>query len=564
MELKLYDMKTLAATQLLFLIEFASFDAGSCIGSGILQPNSEKCLSAEKTGGTSTLGNSSGVGANGAVSYRGEENLWGNTPTYIQLPTENGSAETGIENSITDPPTELLLWQPPINGYVSRFVASKFFMPAVTSENDGVISGTVDTTSTDKDNWGTTRGMILLDGANVQYLSHGLVHSGEAGGLFSYCKSDGGESMFDAHQNAQSGKPVRFMSARFVISPASNTVDKTKVSAENVLLSDAAKAVAYVDDTADRLKIKDLGDNVDTAIQTLSKDLYSTVALVDAMREKNAYISSWADVKAIVDAGKAADFFSVGDKLVCNHSTYGLLVWEIVEINPNNIDITYTPSMTLMLHEPFLGPNIAFSSTGDPAWENSDIRKWLNSDLTAGQWYDPSLAELLPDGYNAIDGFLSGLDPDFLDIVGTSAVPVAVHSLDENDEPSTSLVFTYDRFYLPSVTEVFGGLNDDFDEGNILHKFYIENAEPGRDANANRIFRGKNWRLRSADDTENVLYVTGGGRQIGLSNNLGKIVPVDPSIYRIGTTFNGTDIRYLMPMCRIISGDEDVESGHES
>ena len=561
MELKLYDMKTLAATQLLFLIEYASFDAAECIGSGILQSNSEKCLQAEKTGGTSTLGNSSGVGANGAVSYRGEENLWGNTPTYIQLPTENGSAETGIENSITDPPTELLLWQPPINGYVSKLAASKYFMPAVTSESAGIIGGAVDTTSTDKDSWGKSAN-ILLGEAVAQYLAHGLVRSGEAGGLFSYCRSDSGESMFDTHQNAQPGKPVRFMSARFVMSPASNTVDKTKVSAENVLLSDAAKAVVYVDDEESDFSVKTLGDNVDTAIQTLSKDLYSTVALANAMREKNAYISSWADVKAIVDAGKAADFFSVGDKLVCNHSTYGLLVWEIVEINPNNIDITYTPSMTLMLHEPFLGPNIAFSSTGDPAWENSDIRKWLNSDLTAGQWYDPSLAELLPDGYNTIDGFLSGLDPDFLDIVGTSAVPVAVHSSDENDELSTSLVYTYDRFYLPSVTEVFGGDNNGTDEGNILNKFRTDSI--GRDANANRIFRGKNWRLRSADDTENVLYVTGGGRQIGLSNNLGKIVPVAPSIYRIGTTFNGTDIRYLMPMCRIISGDEDVESGHES
>lgn len=61
----------LSATQLLFLIEYASFDSQANIGKGV------KDNSLNSTGSTSGLGNASGAAETGAVSYRGEENLWG-------------------------------------------------------------------------------------------------------------------------------------------------------------------------------------------------------------------------------------------------------------------------------------------------------------------------------------------------------------------------------------------------------------------------------------------------------------------------------------------------------
>ncbi len=61
----------LAATQLLFLIEYASFNAQTNIGIGMTEPNMGG------TGSTRNLGNASGTVPDGSVSYRGEENLWG-------------------------------------------------------------------------------------------------------------------------------------------------------------------------------------------------------------------------------------------------------------------------------------------------------------------------------------------------------------------------------------------------------------------------------------------------------------------------------------------------------
>jgi len=80
---QLIDCLSLNATEILMLIEYASFNSKKVIGNGVVgkEPGS-KVNYAEKTGQTSCLGNNSGNGGpnNGfsSVTYRGEENLWGN------------------------------------------------------------------------------------------------------------------------------------------------------------------------------------------------------------------------------------------------------------------------------------------------------------------------------------------------------------------------------------------------------------------------------------------------------------------------------------------------------
>lgn len=75
---------TLAGTQLLMLIEYGSFNMQTNIGSGVTnKPWKEDGINyAELTGATVNLGNASGAVTNtdgfNIVSYRGEENLWGN------------------------------------------------------------------------------------------------------------------------------------------------------------------------------------------------------------------------------------------------------------------------------------------------------------------------------------------------------------------------------------------------------------------------------------------------------------------------------------------------------
>ena len=74
---------TLSVSQLLMVIEYASFHMQRAIGQGAVSKTDDGASNlAENTGATASLGNASGTAANGnniqMVSYRGEENLWGN------------------------------------------------------------------------------------------------------------------------------------------------------------------------------------------------------------------------------------------------------------------------------------------------------------------------------------------------------------------------------------------------------------------------------------------------------------------------------------------------------
>lgn len=74
---------TVAATQLLFAIEYASFNTQPKIGNGVvLKLYVAGVNGSEPTGATTLLGNASGMaaGTNGLapITYRGEENFWGN------------------------------------------------------------------------------------------------------------------------------------------------------------------------------------------------------------------------------------------------------------------------------------------------------------------------------------------------------------------------------------------------------------------------------------------------------------------------------------------------------
>lgn len=77
------DFLSNSATQMLFLVEYASFDTQSKIGMGVVSFTDEGSATlAIVSGGTDNLGNASGManGENGKVSitYRGEEDFWGN------------------------------------------------------------------------------------------------------------------------------------------------------------------------------------------------------------------------------------------------------------------------------------------------------------------------------------------------------------------------------------------------------------------------------------------------------------------------------------------------------
>ena len=88
---------TIAASQLLMLIEYASFDMQKAIGNGVTNKTDDDSTSmTEITGATVNLGNASGsfpnINGYNIVSYRGEENIWGNIWAWIDGMNEENPA----------------------------------------------------------------------------------------------------------------------------------------------------------------------------------------------------------------------------------------------------------------------------------------------------------------------------------------------------------------------------------------------------------------------------------------------------------------------------------------
>lgn len=86
---QLSNIFSLSATQWLILVEYASFDAQAKVGMGVCSFTDDGSTNmAVVTGATAKLGNGSGIPSGGtsgqcSVSYRGEENLWGNIWTWL-------------------------------------------------------------------------------------------------------------------------------------------------------------------------------------------------------------------------------------------------------------------------------------------------------------------------------------------------------------------------------------------------------------------------------------------------------------------------------------------------
>lgn len=89
------------ATEILMLIEYATFNTQAAIGNGaVFKTDDGTSNMAENTGATVSLGNKSGavINDNGIqiVSYRGEENPWGNIWKWVDGINRHVTAERNI------------------------------------------------------------------------------------------------------------------------------------------------------------------------------------------------------------------------------------------------------------------------------------------------------------------------------------------------------------------------------------------------------------------------------------------------------------------------------------
>lgn len=107
---KSHNIFALTATQWLILVEYASMNAQSVIGQGVSTFTDDGSTNmAVVTGATSGLGNGSGIDPNAgvdgkcSVSYRGEENLWGNIWTWLDAINIYNDKASGVYNAFVKP-----------------------------------------------------------------------------------------------------------------------------------------------------------------------------------------------------------------------------------------------------------------------------------------------------------------------------------------------------------------------------------------------------------------------------------------------------------------------------
>lgn len=142
---------TASATQMLMLIEYAALNMQSAIGRGAVDKVDDGASNmAEPTGATTLLGNASGTAnnANGIqfVTYRGEENIWGNIWKFVDGMNINARgihklyvADRDFADSvITGAYKDTGITLAKANGYISAFgYTEEFDWLMVTSEVTG-------------------------------------------------------------------------------------------------------------------------------------------------------------------------------------------------------------------------------------------------------------------------------------------------------------------------------------------------------------------------------------------------------------------------------------------
>lgn len=170
--------------------------------------------------------------------------------------------------------------------------------------------------------------------------------------------------------------------------------------------------------------------------------------------------------------------------------------------------------------------NIGRIENGNAIYKDSALRQWLNSDAAAGSvWSYQNQFDRPPTWAATADGFLRGMDEDFLAVVGVTAVQSYVNS--------SWTATLNERFFLLSEKQVFGSANGE----GTAYPYYsghsdLPSAGTGADSNRVKQRNGSNqgWWLRtreSSNDCE-VKVVAGSDGSIA-ENNAGYASGVAPA-----------------------------------
>ena len=218
---------------------------------------------------------------------------------------------------------------------------------------------------------------------------------------------------------------------------------------------------------------------------------------------KKPAMDDYAAIAKIVRAGKAKDFFSIGEQIICKYTdTQGNeydCPFDIVDFRDVTLENgTVVPGMIIQMHyatkeeiqfdakEPDRPASADYSgqiaSYGWNRYSMSAMRQWINSAETAGNWWTAQHEyDAAPSQESTVNGFMHGLPPKFLAMLK----PVKVETVRNNRDPDTAQAAgtyeydtTYDTFWLPSREEEYITANEPNHREGRAWQYWIDRLTP--------------------------------------------------------------------------------------
>lgn len=150
--------------------------------------------------------------------------------------------------------------------------------------------------------------------------------------------------------------------------------------------------------------------------------------------------------------------------------------------------------------------HISRARFGSNNYKESAIRQFLNSSAVAGSVWTPQTKYDRPPSWNASTaGFMKDIDSDFLAVLGASPKVVALNIVTDG---GGSVTINNDKFFLLSRSEVYGGEENNINEGEPYPYYsnYSDLSAAGIGDDSNRIkYRSGTvqvWWLRSPNSAD--------------------------------------------------------------
>ena len=198
----------------------------------------------------------------------------------------------------------------------------------------------------------------------------------------------------------------------------------------------------------DEQKIITMLDNIQKNVDELRSEI-STKTNAKAEPEYINEKYTYNEIYNICHNHEAAVYFNVGDQLKVKntHDDKKSIIFDVVDVKDDAILlVTHYLVAQMSFDAPEPGnPDEYISEYGSNNYEQSAVRLWLNSAEASGNWWEPQTEYDVPiANLNYMDGFLYGIDRDFIDVVFENELGDKIWLLSE-DEINNIPFFTNDE-----------------------------------------------------------------------------------------------------------------------